>query len=122
MKTFLPDREELAWAGGFFSGEGCTILQRYNQKGHNKKPYPSVYASQVTVEELLRFQKALGGLGKIIGPIKVCNPLSKQPQYKINIYGFEKTQAAIALMWPFLSTKKKEQATKVLIEYLAWRS
>ena len=34
--------------------------------------------------------------------------------YWYTLYGFEKVQAAIAMLWPFLSSPKREQAARVL--------
>jgi hypothetical protein len=59
------DRHELAWAAGFFDGEGWArkkkprgVGAQINQAGVNGVP-PS----------LLRFQASLGGLGRIGGPV-----------------------------------------------------
>ena len=118
MKLLFLDREALAWAGGFFSGEGCTVLHRYKPGCKNKKPYPSVYINQTSVEELERFNSAIGFLGIVRGPFKPTSPLSRKMQYIVQAYGFIKTQAITAMLWPFLSTAKQEQATAVLKEYV----
>jgi len=58
------DRHELAWAAGFFHGEGWVAKKhprgvgaQINQAGDNGVP-----------QVLIRFQAALGGLGAIAGP------------------------------------------------------
>ena len=111
------NREELAWAGGFFSGEGCTILAHYKPGGHNKKPYPSMHINHTTVEELKRFNAALGNRGRIIGPYKPASKLSKKLRYDINLYGYAKVRDTTMELWDFLSTAKREQACKVLDAY-----
>jgi len=61
--SFQPNREELAWAAGFFDGEGsfswteaaafgCTVINQANK------------------EPLERFQRAVAGLGKIYWAVR----------------------------------------------------
>ena len=63
------DRYELAWAAGFFDGEGWADLEL--QEGR-RTGQPMARVNQAdpdgVPEVLLRFQKALGGLGTIGGP------------------------------------------------------
>lgn len=99
---------ELAWAGGFFSGEGSTT--GFMQHG---RFYPRIQIGQsFGTEELDRIQGALG-MGLIHGPTK--SPKGEMTVYQLSINGFEKTQAAVAMLWPWLSTAKREQARKVLL-------
>ena len=64
----MLDKIELAWAAGFFDGEGTTTLHRHKQ---NKLGYMRVSVMQFYDPECLyRFQKAVGGLGHVIGPYK----------------------------------------------------
>ena len=101
------NREELAWAGGFFCGEGSTTYSL--QYGF----YPRISVAQsFGTEELERFKAAVG-VGNVTGP-------SKSPKGEMNVYqyhanGYEKTQAVVAMLWRWLSTTKREQATKVLL-------
>lgn len=65
-----PTHEELAWAGGFFDGEGSTYLLKHRtHKGHF---VPEVYVPQSghngVPSPLLRFHAALDGAGIINGP------------------------------------------------------
>jgi hypothetical protein len=63
------DRHELAWAAGFFDGEGWT-----NAVGHQRRrtTQPMARVNQAGTQGmpavLIRFQAALGGLGRIGGP------------------------------------------------------
>lgn len=98
------DREELAWAAGFFDGEGCTNAHRSNV---GNKPWRiSVSVTQIHRDTLERFQAALGGIGTIYGPYE--KPVN--PQFTFKGAGLEKTQAIIAMLWPWLTPHKKEQA------------
>src|SRR5438046_100478 len=70
--TFL-DRAELAWAAGFFDGEGSTIARTLTSR-------PGYHQLNVTVPQsgrdgipavLLRFQRVMLGMGHISGPSDV---------------------------------------------------
>lgn len=96
-------REEVAWAAGFYEGEGTIYLSRTS---------PRMYVTQVNVEPLSRFREVLG-VGTVRGPYQQKNPGS-QPIYKYTVNGLEKVQAIIAMIWPWLSDRRRAQATKVL--------
>lgn len=104
------NRKALAWAGGFFSGEGSTVIQF--RRTENKSPRPAISIQHNTKEELNRFKDALG-LGKIYGPYTRPEKTRKN-YYQFHITGFEKVQATIAMLWLFLSKAKQNQAIKVL--------
>lgn len=99
------NREEIAWAGGFYEGEGC-IFSRYVRR--MKDPYTSLIINNTDLEPLERFQAAVG-LGHIRGPYQPKQG-QRQPQYHYEVNGFEKSQAIIAMLWPFLSARRKAQA------------
>lgn len=112
MGNFAPNREELAWAAGFWDGEGCTTPQRH------KTGAVSLHLTvhQVFRPNLERFYAAIGGLGKLYGP-EIRNtgkPISSWATGK-----FEHGQAVIAMLWPFLSQDKKDQYKRVLAEIKA---
>src|SRR5436309_3043440 len=103
------NREDLAWAAGFFDGEGCFC---YSQSGK----YGCVSIGQSELEPLARFRQAVG-LGKIYGPYvfpKTRNRLSKKPQYVFRVHGHEGVQAIAAMLWFQLSSIKTTQAIYVL--------
>lgn len=118
------DREALAWAGGFFSGEGYTGLNKFNtkdKKGRDRshyKRYPSMNISQTgNGEELHRFNKAVGNMGTVRGPYGPYSTTRKS-YYQLTITSFGKVQATIAMLWPFLSIVKQAQANNVLKKFL----
>ncbi len=104
------DTHELAWAAGFFDGEGSTSytstrgLTRINY-------YPRLHISQKNETTLLRFQQAIGGFGKISAK------LPRPGMYQWQLDRFEHVQAVIGLLWKYLSQQKKDQAIKVLTAY-----
>jgi hypothetical protein len=59
----LPNKIELAWAAGFYDGEGCIYCHHY---GNKEKFVPRFSVSQNRKEPLFRFQKAVGGCGRVV--------------------------------------------------------
>lgn len=98
-------REEFAWAAGFFDGEGTTLLNG---------GYPRMSVGQVDREALDHLSTALG-MGRVVGPHA---PPPNKPNWSYHFYwhlvGFERVQAALAFMWPWLGTVKRRQAAAVL--------
>ena len=92
---------ELAWAAGFFDGEGCVC--RRNQ--HNEHDKINFEVAQVDVRPLERFLAAVK-IGKIIH-----RPGGKKsgPHYMFVLYRQEHVYDVINKLWPFLSEPKKEQ-------------
>jgi hypothetical protein len=107
-------REELAWAAGFWDGEGCTSIHK---QGNNATA--SVHQVDDEVESLYRFHNAVLGVGKIYGPYQAKKG-NHQPYFSWHVSGGSKVQAVIAMLWPFLGNIKKEQAANVL-KSASWR-
>jgi hypothetical protein len=97
-------REELSWSAGFFDGEGTT--------GLSKGRYARMSIHQVDRRPLDRFQSAVLGVGSVIGPYPHKNG-RWQPIHQWRVSG-SGAQAVLAMLWPFLSEPKKEQARPVL--------
>jgi len=112
MKRF--DREELAWAAGFFDGEGCTTLHKWGGMR------PRVTIGQVDREVLDRFKLAVGR-GNVRGPYKKKTP-RHQKSYIYDAYGFEKSQAIMCMLWNWLGSIKKEQFKKAMTEIKVYYS
>lgn len=93
----------LAWAAGFFDGEGSTIV-------HQSRPgYLRLTVSVAQLggteppEVLLRFKSAMLELGRI-------EPQNHEGMWTWRSGSAEEAQAAIALLWPQLGTVKRDQA------------
>jgi hypothetical protein len=112
------DREALAWAAGFFDGEGHagTILRASKE---TKRRTPRFYLVVVQYESttLARFQRALGGLGTIHASTR----RGKQT-WAWQAQSFEAAQASLALLWRWLSEPKQAQASEALRRYTAIRA
>lgn len=111
----FSSREELAWAGGFYSGEGCTQVA-FSRKGTKDYVVVRVTTNNTHYPNLVKLQKAVGGLGKISGPIKK-QKWHYKPCWNYMAQSFEEAQAIIAYLWEFLSDEKKQQAEDALLDY-----
>ncbi len=118
-----PDRVELAWAAGFFDGEGSTFVVQRSQ-------YVAIGISQSDRDGrpavLTRFKCAVGGIGTIGGPFHVRTPAGEdaEPKWIYNAFGHEMAQAVIAQIWPWLGSAKRDQACRALKahrEHRGWK-
>lgn len=105
-------REALAWAAGFVDGEGSFTL-------HNNKTYPRLSATQAHKEPLEKLQKLWGGTVRIQ---RYARPGHKTVYYW-EINGFAKVQNALAQMYTWLGTVKREKGILVLDTHMKtnWR-
>lgn len=109
--SFEPVREDLAWAAGFFDGEGCITLSHKNDR------YMSVaiIIGQKLVdtdwlnesESLVRFKEAVG-FGNLGRPFR--DKRRQESLYcQYHVGGFEQTQAIISMLWPWLGEAKRDK-------------
>jgi len=104
------DTHELAWAAGFFDGEG-NIRAKPNKQWACVYYHPVLFIPQVDSRVLERFRQAVGGLGKVTGPWdRTRYAPNRKPQWYYEVYSFERVQAVVALLWKWLSPVKREQA------------
>ncbi len=103
------DRERLAWAAGFFDGEGSTAMSGFG--------YPvlrvgqSTYTDDLEPDDRLLKLRAIFGFGVLSGPRLVEG---RKPHFTLTVNGVARVQMCIAAMWPFLSDVKRKQAIKAL--------
>lgn len=97
-------REGLAWAAGFFDGEG-TFTASYDKRGGHVTC--RITLPQKNPELLEQFTEVLG-VGGGVSIHKDSNV------YRLQIYTFEKVQAVVAMLWCFLGTDKQNQAVAML--------
>ncbi len=111
-----PRREDLAWAAGFFDGEGNVGFYRNRRWGHLRL---SVAQTDETI--LRRFNAAVGGLGRLSGPSQPTG-LGKKVFWTLTFYGYEYVQAVVALLWTWLSAPKRAQAKTALGAYFEYQT
>jgi hypothetical protein len=104
----LVNREDLAWAAGLFDGEGHTRCDGGSLK---------LSVAQKDREVLDRFVSAVG-VGKVYGPYATA---SKDCLMHNVLVSGANAQAAIAMLWAFLGTVKRQQAADSLSN-AKWRT
>jgi hypothetical protein len=102
----LVDFYELAWAAGFFDGEGSVYYRG------RKRQELCLAVSQSDRRPLDRFCSAVG-IGAVRGPYKAKYSNAK-PYYVYSIGSHVPVQAVVAMLWRWLSEPKREQATQAL--------
>ena len=109
-----PFSEELAWAGGFFDGEGCTYLEKH--RSHAGHVVPRLYVPQSceigVAPELIRLRDALPGLGKISGVRQSKGDWT--PYRRWRVQASDDVARALHLLWPFIGEVKRTQAQRVM--------
>ena len=104
--------EELAWAAGFFDGEGSITAKRVKRASVYR--YFRATVVQTDRRVLDRFVVATGTHRPVTGP---HHPPSRNertsPQYIVDALGYP-AEAMIAGLWAWLSEPKREQAMRVL--------
>jgi hypothetical protein len=105
----VSDPLELAWAAGFFDGEGSTIARTDSAR-------PAYHQLNVTVPQgcqhgvppvLRRFQRVMLGMGRITGP-------NGQDIYMLRFSAREEANLVLQLLWPDLGEVKRTQATHAM--------
>ena len=116
------NREELAWAAGFFSGEGSTFCS--STKGRWVQLNMSVTQAGLDGREVLvRFRKALNGVGSVTTkPVGRSNPQPNwKPVYTWQARSIREVIAATGFMWLFLSRPKQLQIKNAVEKWKAHR-
>ena len=101
---------ELAWAAGFFDGEG-SICSTARKTKHGDSYHMIVSISQTDPRPLERFRLAVG-MGKVGGPYNTFNAYTKQvykPVYAFRLHTAGEVLTMVAKLWPYLSEPKRDQ-------------
>lgn len=103
------DTHALAWAAGFYDGEGCTSVT-----GRDRTSPRSIrmQVGQIHPEVLERFQAAIGGIGRIY-----ASDRPRSNPYMFVVSSRADVHQAIWLLWPWLGSVKREQAERVIARY-----
>lgn len=104
----FPLTERVAWCGGFFEGEGCFSLsgRAITSRVANTDP-----------ELIARFSGTVA-TGHVYGPYD-RGPGRKQQQV-FAAAGFERVQATLAMLWPWLSSRRRIRAMQLLADHLTY--
>jgi len=109
---YAIDREQLAWAAGFFDGEGSMVAGTKRQRS---VAYAQIGQSDRQV--LDRFCAAVG-VGKVYGPYGPYktsgNALATKPHFTYRTRGYGEAQQVVCALWQWLGDEKREQAVRAL--------
>lgn len=90
----IMSETELAWAAGFFDGEGHTQRKRKTRVLSIGQKYPDC---------LERFKAAIGHFGRLYGPYT-------KEMFYWSTTKLEDVDTVLTMLWPYLSKHKKNQA------------
>jgi len=111
------DREKLAWAAGFFDGEGTVCFSQWQKTKRRMYGGMHMDVAQAHPEVLHKFWNAVGNIGKLYGPYhsksKRQSP-NRKPYWVWSANRFSRCQAVISLLWLWLGTQKKAKYRQTL--------
>lgn len=108
---------ELAWAAGFWDGEGCTNFSRsyyWNSKGKHPRYRICAAVGQTNNRYPIHRFKAAVQIGNVSGPDSAL-----KTSWRVST--FEEVQAVIAMLWKFLCPAKRNQYKEVLKKWKAFK-
>lgn len=108
---------ELAWAGGFFAGEG-------HFTSSINRTHRGIYCrvSQAYDPELLeRFWESVGCIGRVRPSELSSGHFGTGPMYMWQADGFEKVQFIAAALWEYIGEYKQEQYIEQLTKWRNWK-
>jgi len=101
-------REDLAWAAGLWEGEGCFAC---GVAGNASKGRTISAILSMTDQDVVEHFRDVIGFGKISQP----TPSKGHKQaYRWSVHNFEKVQALIGYLYPYLGARRREKAASVL--------
>ncbi|HEY8806697.1 MAG TPA: hypothetical protein VIN70_03840 [Candidatus Limnocylindria bacterium] len=107
-RSLRIDRERLAWAAGFYDGEGTTFAKSDSDRPGYHQLYVSVPQAGISTPRVLeRFRSSLFGMGRI-------DPPSTNGAYVWRARGFVDAQQSVICLWPYLGTIKRQQAAAAM--------
>ena len=119
QNAFVCNPIELAWAAGFFDGEGNARFRLNEEKRPQRSRSYGTFTIQIGQIDrgvLDRFQRAVG-LGKINGPYTRKNGSHKDTTYFHYSAHGSTGEAAYTLIRPYLSSIKCAQGDEALLRY-----
>src|SRR5579872_503653 len=106
----MTKQTDLAWAAGFFDGEGCTTYTYYHSR-KGKRISIELSIAQKDRRVLDKFKRIVG-----VGQINTWTDKTKRKYYYYTAHTL-KAILVLKIIWKYLSNKKKEQAIPLLKEF-----
>jgi hypothetical protein len=112
------DREALAWAAGFFDGEGTAVLANQNSTRPRDYLTPCLAVTQhYDPETIHRFHRAVNDLGSVTGP-HTNKGTAYHPRWMWQCRRPHEVLAVVPMLRPWLSGPKRRQIAAVMSAYL----
>lgn len=121
MTALLLDREELAWAAGFFDGEGYVGIVAHNvqrRKGISNYKRVTLTIVQTDRRVLDRFATILPTRLSVRGPYNLKG--NRNPTWQLAGNGLSTVQQVLCLLWTWLSPVKRLQFAEVVKQFCAY--
>ena len=115
----MASKTELAWAAGFFDGEGYITGRPQRQRANGlERAYPRlrIAVAQCDPEVLNRFLGAVR-LGKVKGPYAWKEKPTWSPKYYYECSRPGAVMTVVASLWSYLSSIKRQQAKEAILEW-----
>lgn len=111
MRETLNQQLELAWAAGYFEGEGCFSLQPRKERP-NGRPQAGATVRNTDEDTLRRFHHIVG-----CGSVKPYKPQKEgyKPFWQWGIKGYSTTKRLISLLYPWLGNRRRARAEELLM-------
>lgn len=106
-----PTDAEIAWAAGFFEGEGYFTSSRHQLKD-GLRHYPHVGINNTNLEMLQRFHRIVG-VGAITVRSVAYSPFNAKPQWKWMAGKRKEAEHVRDLLLPWLSQARRDRAAEV---------
>lgn len=103
----MINRDAIAWSAGIFEGEGCVRIVGKRMRT------PLLAVAMTDGDVVLRLCRELG-MGRVHGPYN--RGAGRKDVWHWTVTSFEKTQALIAMWWPWLGSRRRQRAIEVLRE------
>lgn len=118
------NREQLAWAAGIIDGEGYIANARNKHKLQNGtiRTYlsPAIKVAQTAkyggIPDMVERLFDLFDGSRLSGPYQRNKP-GHAEVYEWKVYSFERVQAILCMIWPWLGKQKQQDALNMLGEY-----
>lgn len=112
----VEERTEIAWAAGFFDGEGSTSCTANNGKADTRIQLSIGQKDEGgnIASTLIRFQKAMKGLGHIYQKTRIGLEIN---QHQFLVCRWRDVATCLRLLWPYLSETKITQATRAIDKF-----
>jgi len=107
-----PTKAEIAWAAGFFEGEGYFTGGTHRLKHSAPRFYPAAGINNTDLEMLTRFHRIVG-VGTIRSRDVSYSPFNAKPQWIWRASKRREVEHVRDLLLPWLSTNRRERLAEM---------